>query len=144
MNLNASQCVCTDTIPVWCNTLGLRPAFCAKANFSPNRPISPLSYLDLGSVERTPDAPDALVDARNWLARNPLVLLRARVPQELHLLPYALGGQVLHVHRFLVTIEVVCGDGRVVTALPVDLNLNLRVALREGTKLALEIGIHAA
>ena len=95
-------------------------------------------------MEGTPDTPDTLVDARHWLAGNPLVLLRARVPQKVHLLPHALRSHVLHIDRFLVTVEVVCGDGRVVTALPVDLDLDLRIALRKSAKLTLQIGVHAA
>ena len=95
-------------------------------------------------MERTPDTPHALIDTRDRLARYPLVLLWARVSQQLNLFSNPLWCQVLHVDRLLVTVEIVCGNDGVVVVLSVHLDLDLRVALREGAELVLEVGIHAA
>lgn len=99
--------------------------------------------VDFRSMKRTPNAPDVLVDAGNRLAGHPLVLLRTGVSQELDFLSHCLGGQVLDIYRFLVTVEVVCGDDGVLVVFPVHLKLDLGISLREHSELIFEVRIHA-
>lgn len=102
------------------------------------------SYLDVRTVERTPNTPNTLVDTGNGPVRNPLVLLGARVSQQLDLFPDALARQVLHIYRLLVTVDVVCGEDWVVCVLREDGDLNLGIALCEGGERVFEVGVHAA
>ena len=65
--------------------------------------------LDLRTVERRPDTPNALIDTRNRLAQL-LVLLSAVIPQCLGLFPDTLVLQVLDADRPCGAVEVVCDD----------------------------------
>lgn len=96
-------------------------------------------YLDIRSVERTPYAPDVLVDTGDWLARHPLVLLRTRIPQQFNFFPHTFRCQIFNVDRLLVAVEVIRRDYWVIVVLAIDLDFDLRVALREGTKLIFEV-----
>lgn len=104
------------------------------------RPQTPL-YLNLRTVERTPNAPHALIDTADRLAQLP-VLLSVAVPQHLGLLPDALVLQVLDADAPCGAVDVVCDDDRVLARARADGELDGRVARGKGRQRRLDEGVH--
>jgi len=105
------------------------------------QPQIPL-YLDLRAMERTPNAPHALIDTADGLAQLP-VLLSIAVPQHLSLLPDALVLQVLDADAPCGAVDVVCDDNRVLARARADGEFDGRVARGEGGQRRLDEGVHA-
>jgi hypothetical protein len=112
-------------------------------NPTPAHMYHPASYLQLGAVERIPNAPHALVDTRHRVAQL-LVLLARVVPQHFCLLADALDVQVSDADGALGAVDVVCDDDGVVPRARAHVDLDLRVVAREGGQRSFYERVHAA
>lgn len=102
----------------------------------------PPSDLNLRTVERRPDAPDALVDTGDGLAEL-LVLLAVGVAQHLGLLADALVLQVLDADGPCGAVDVVCDDDGVLARARADGELDGGIALCEDGERRLDEGVHS-
>jgi hypothetical protein len=94
-------------------------------------------------MERTPHAPNTLIQTLNRPSIQSPVLLSRAAPQQLRLLPYTLILQVLNTYASLRAVDVVRDDNRVVGRAGRDGDFYRRVALCEGRKGGFEEGVHA-
>lgn len=99
-------------------------------------------YLNLRAMERTPNAPHALIDTAYRLAELP-VLLSIAVPQHLGFLPDALVLQVLNADAPCGAVDVVCDDDWVLARARADGEFDGWVARGEGGQGRLDEGVHA-
>jgi hypothetical protein len=129
--------MCKSSVQICLATLIYSPLPQARLCFS-----LPL-YLNLITMERTPDTPNALIDARHRLV-HPLDLLTACVSESFRLITYTFTRQIPHADGPLGAVDVVCSYHWMLSWSGRDGNLYLGVALCKRWEGGLEEGVHAA